>query len=135
MGQSFKYAKYHENFNDCPPDAYREGSCEAFRFVFDGLDPERSFLPMLILQERGLIAEPRIKEQCNGYGLSFFVSEESAQAKFLKLRKSNPQAHKRLGNAIAQVQITKEHGVVCEPKKGDGHFTLHEFSGADWACK
>src|SRR4051794_32596037 len=115
MGKSYKYASYHTGFTNCPPATCSEKDCEAFRFVFDESTPEISFLPVLIVEEREAQPNSRPRKKvCKGYGLSFFSSEEKAQAKFISLQKTSPQIHKRYGSFIAKVEITKDHGTASE---------------------
>ena len=133
MGNSYKYAKYHTEFEDCPPEKYVRTNRDGYRFVFDDTDSDRSFSPVLILDEgRPARGGAGHRKECRGYGLSFFASEENARAMFASLRKNIPQIHKSIGNLLARVVITHKHGVASEPSKSSGHFTLHEFAGVEW---
>ena len=119
----FKYAKQLNNLQDCPPADYTSKQLLAFRFVFDNIDHENNFLPILLKNPRRKLSDDA---KCEGYGLSFFNSLENARNRYLKISRSYRNIHKGIGTHIARGTITKNDGIVSSINK-QGHFTLHEF--------
>jgi len=127
-----KYQELLLQFDDCPPQDYQAMNCLGYRFVFES-DAQTNFLPVLVKSPTRFQSDgDAIK--CVGYGLSFFVTSESAERKFVKLKKAFPMIHKKIGGLLAKVHITPSHGIVSTLSK-EKHFTLHEFKNAQWKCQ
>jgi len=74
------------------------------------------------------VSEPRPKEKCDRFALSFFDSVESAQARFRSLAKREDAAS-RYGDHVGELAIVEEDGLMSDPT-ASGHMDLHPKEGA-----
>jgi hypothetical protein len=132
----FKYHSYISQLSNCPPFNFKPQERRSFRFVFEDLDHKNNFLPVLLIKPER-INSPQFSNdeaKCSGYGLSFFNTLESAQKRYLALKKSFRNINKIIGTHIAEGMITKEDGVVSDISPG-GHFDLHEYEQVNLRSK
>jgi hypothetical protein len=106
----------------------------AYRFVFENRDTKVNFTPVA-LQDSKRCDGFNESQKCMSLGLSFFDTANNAEVRFRGLRQRVPQIHKKLGYALAQVEVTPDHGLATKPDPDSGHFTLHEFSDARWTWR
>jgi len=120
-----KYADHMANLSgDCPPRSAYEANATCFRFVWNPIGPE-SFVPVAFMPS-GVGRRPT----CKAMALSMFATEMQARARIRELELTNPQVRKRLGDHLAEVRLTPEHGLQTTPDT-NGHFSLYEYAGAD----
>lgn len=134
LSQKSKILKYSDQISliqFCPPIACKKTTITGYRFVFDDAEPAPSFTPVGLLNP-GQIEGLDEKKKCSSFGLSFFNSANNAEEHFNRLQKRIPLIHKKLGGNLAEVNITPKHGLVSEPIKDTGHFTVHEELTAVW---
>ena len=100
----------------------------AFRWVFEDMVHKDNFLSQYFKNPNYTIAGHKI--QCQALGLSFFITETQAKARFEKLlNRIGPDAYEVLGKNIAQGQILPKDG-HCNLPDRSGHFTLHPFENS-----
>jgi hypothetical protein len=123
----FKYQTYFEELKTvCPPSNYRTQNKEAFRWIFDRIDDENNFKPVFFKNPKRF-NEKSDEEQCMAMGLSFFDTLETAERRFLQLKKRlGGEVYKVLGSQIVQGQIQEEDGVNSF-SDSNGHFTHHPY--------
>ena len=121
----FKYQTYFENLNvPCPPKHYIADDKEAFRWIFDAPIGEDNFVPVYFKNPKRF-NEKSDEARCMALGLSFFETLETAEQRFLQLKKRlGEEAYKTLGTHIAKGQLQAEDGVNSPPQI-NGHFTHH----------
>jgi hypothetical protein len=97
----FKYQTYFEELNTlCPPSNYTPQNRDAFRWIFDDMGDENNFKPVFLKNPKRF-NEKSDAEQCMAMGLSFFDSLETAENRFIKLKKRlGEEAYKVLGSQI-----------------------------------
>ena len=84
----FKYQTYFENLSvSCPPRHYTVHNKMAFRWVFDKLNVEDSFIPVYFKNPKRF-NEKSDEERCKALGLSFFETLETAERRFYTTRKT-----------------------------------------------
>jgi hypothetical protein len=121
----FKYQTYFEELKIlCPPSNYSPQNRDAFRWIFDDMGNENNFKPVFLKNPKRF-NEKSDAEQCMAMGLSFFDSLETAENRFIKLKKRlGEEAYKVLGSQIVQGQIMEKDGVNSSSDL-NGHFTHH----------
>jgi hypothetical protein len=121
----FKYQTYFEKLSTlCPPKNYIAENKIAFRWIFDDIKNDENFKPVYFKNPKRF-NEKSDEERCIAMGLSFFETLETAEHRFLKLKKRlGQEAYKILGCQIAKGQIMEEDG-VNSPADMNGHFTHH----------
>ncbi len=125
MGK-FKYQELLDTLNvPCPPTSYEERETIAFRWVFKPISENESFLPQYLKnKERHLEAESMTK--CLAMGLSFFITEKTARAKYMHFTERSKKLAKSLGTHLASGIFQKEMGVNNLANE-EGHFTFHPY--------
>jgi hypothetical protein len=122
----YKHADtYLRGLDDCPPNNARPTESIGFRFVFNPIDGQSFLIPAERDTER--FEEDPTCPQC---GLSMYTTLEEAKAAFKRLIDKIPQIGTLLGDHVAEVKLSREHGVQTEPNTL-GHFALYEYEGAD----
>lgn len=127
--------KYHALIallSDCPPAACRAREVTAFRFVFDDLADQRNYEPPFVINPNRKNSAESDEIICDGYGLSFFNSLPNSTKFYAQLRSSFKNIYLRIGTKVAQVNIVEPDG-LCTQVENNGHFTLHEWEGVDFA--
>ncbi len=121
----FKYQTYFEELKTlCPPSNYTAQNKNAFRWIFDDVNDENNFKPVFFKNPKRF-NEKSDEAQCMAMGLSFFDSLETAERRFLHLKKRlGEEVSKVLGSQITQGQIQEEDG-VSNASDINGHFTHH----------
>jgi len=130
----FKYKAFINPIPNCPPEDSQSQEITAFRFVFEDLNHQNNFIPVLLINPPR-INTPTFKKdanKCAGYALSFFDTLENAKKRYfeLKYKRGLKNIHKILGTHIAQGVIRENDGVISKVDK-HGHFNLHEFEEVD----
>lgn len=130
---AFKYAAYLSKFNDCPSTMNcAPQDVTAFRWVYDPDPANLSYTPQALKPK----ARRYAKEQCDGYGLSLWLTEAGARDLFETIKRTfdpsvaHDRAMKVLGTHLNSLQITAAHG-ECDDERDDGHFTFHEYETCD----
>ena len=128
----FKYQTYFEDLSvPCPPRYYVVQNKVAFRWIFDKLKGEDNFIPVYFKNPKRF-NEKSEEERCMSLGLSFFDTLETAERRFLQLKKRlGQEAYKTLGTHIAKGQIRVEDGVNSMVDTG-GHFTHHPSNNFEY---
>lgn len=121
----YKYQTYFEKLTTiCPPTNYSAQNKEAFRWIIDNLNNEDNFKPVYFKNPKRF-NEKSDEERCMAMGLSFFETLETAERRFLQLKKRlGQEAYKILGSQIAQGHIEEKDG-VNSATDFNGHFTHH----------
>ena len=121
----FKYQAYFEKLTtSCPPMNYKRQNKEAFRWILENTVDEDNFKPAYFKNPKRF-HEKSDEEHCMAMGLSFFDTLETAERRFLQLKKRlGDDAYKILGTQIAKGVIQEEDG-VNSPADTHGHFTHH----------
>jgi hypothetical protein len=127
----YKYANHHGEIENCPPNNYKKTDRTGYRFVFsNAAEANRNFVPVHITNPARAVSCVSSTGKCMGFGLSFYNTDVNAERKFNLLRSHIRQIHKSIGDSLAAVMITKQDGVCSPVDSTEGHFTLHEFEGA-----
>lgn len=126
-----KYQKQIADIPNCPPTC-RSASIVSYRFVFEEIDHQNNFLPVLLINPKRRLTEA--SEKCSGYALSFFCSKEKAKRRYLQLKKRNKNIWKVLGTHIANGFINEADGLITDISK-NGHFDLYEYENVDLKSK
>ena len=131
-----KYETNIAKLQNCPPVSAKQDRRDAYRFVFGQGDPERSFLPVLIMKPSRLNQPPFQNPHhcCSGFALSFFDNRHNLMNRFRGLKQSNPNIEKSIGDRWAKLQLEKSDGLQS-PISANGHFDLFEFEGVDLSDK
>jgi hypothetical protein len=121
----FKYQTYFEKLeNVCPPSNYFAQNRDAFRWIYERTDDENNFRPVFFKNPKRF-NEKSDEEQCMAMGLSFFDTLETAERRFLQLKKRlGQEIYKAVGSQIIQGQIQEDDG-VNSLSDSNGHFTHH----------
>jgi hypothetical protein len=122
----FKYATtFLTKVKDCPPPQAIEAERIAFRFVSNPIDQSSFEVNAKLIPDR--FAESPC---CSACGLSMFTTEDEARIFFAKMAEKFRNFRKRSGGHLAEIALTKAHGVQTKPTK-NGHFDLHEYVGVN----
>jgi len=125
----FKYANFFEELEeDCPPAHARERARHAFHFVFDPSSDDRNFKVYATRRPAQFEADPC----CSQCGLSMFTTEQLARAKFAKVAEKSKNIRKLLGDHLALLVLTEDHGIQTNAT-AEGHFDLHEYHDVNLA--
>lgn len=109
----------------CPdPGRFTPQSRTAFRFVHWPMTAN-DFLPVAQLDPR--------RGGCQAHSLSFFTSVEKARTRW-QLLSERINAAKKLGEWLAQIDLTPQDGIMCAPD-AHGHFDLHEYVGVAFSSR
>lgn len=130
----FKYLVYLETLTNCPPNTCQTRNMNAYRFIFEDVDHQNNFKPVLIIDPKRVLGPDTEPVKCSGYALSFFDSSENARSRYKALTRSHKNIGQKLGSHIAKVQVDVMDGVCSEPNKS-GHFDLHEYQETDFRHK
>ena len=129
--------KYQKDILDyapigCPPTDAIALDITAFRWVHNPMTDD-DFKTHINLGKTPPRHKPEAHEEsCKRCGLSMYTSVDYAQKKYNAI-KASPYVKKHLTYThIAKGKITKKDGICTAPNK-DGHFTLHEYQGANIA--
>jgi hypothetical protein len=126
----FKYGNFLTTFSDCPPADYQELDITAYRWIFEDVNDERNFQPVLT-QNPQRATGMTDTQKCMGHGLSLFDKLEGALTRYRKLFRKNAEVAKTLGTKVAFLQLEKSDGCGGDMEKGYGHFTFHEYANTD----
>jgi hypothetical protein len=130
----FKYETHLSTFNNCPPADYQELDITAYRWIFEDVNDERNFQPVLIAKPSRAYNRTDM-EKCKGCGLPLFNQLEGAVDRYKELLNDNPKIVKTIGTKVATVKIEKTNGCGGNTDKINGHFTFHEYAGSDLKTK
>jgi hypothetical protein len=122
-----KKFKYNDELHDngCDLSQYSERSRNAFRWTFESITDPKNFLPVNI---------NRVRDECIGWGLSFFESEETAKTRFNEIKSNTPNFGKKVGNFISNGKLEIEDGISDDANR-HGHFTHFEYENIDLTTK
>ncbi|MEZ4991863.1 MAG: hypothetical protein R2824_15690 [Saprospiraceae bacterium] len=122
--------KYHEEIDEieCDLVSFSEQQRIAFRWTFEHINDKRNFLP------RFLLKPDMERNDCRGWGLSFFESRESAIRRLKELVKYRRNLYKKLGTHIASGDLVESDG-ISDQAHTNGHFTHFEYQNADLCGK
>lgn len=131
--RALKYQAEFVQFNltgKCPPASAVEMTRTAYRYVWNPIGQE-SFVPVALMpNKRANRKNPNKKPKCGDLGLSMFLTEEQARARFAELIESFTSFRETTGSHLARVHLLPDHGRQELP--GDnGHFNLHEYVDSD----
>jgi hypothetical protein len=107
--------KFQFNF-----DSFEEQERMSFIYVFKDILESRNFLPKYVRQVN---CE---HDNCLGWSLSFFDSQEHAKNRIRKLASDKNFIYKKLGTHLGTGRLEKNDGISNEPCKS-GHFSHFEY--------
>ncbi len=116
---------------DCPPPAREDFPESAIHFVWTPLDNPKNFKTALEKNPRRRLTG---RNRCLSNGLSMFESVEQARAKFDKLRRSNPNIGKQIGDHVAHLKLDTSDGHATHSNP-EGHFTFFRIATLALASK
>lgn len=122
--------KYQEEINKmkCDLNEFYKQERIAFRWTFDDIKNEKNFRPRFLLK-------PDIKRNdCRGWGLSFFDTQDSAKKRLKEIVGYRKNLYKKLGTHVATGNLEKADG-ISDKAHNNGHFTLFEFQDVDLSLK
>ena len=90
---------------------------------------QNSFLPVALINPKRFMNASDAKK-CSSWALSMFLSEQHATNFFKKLEITVKNARKTLGDHVAELSLTANHGFQTTADN-KGHFDLHEFDGVN----
>ena len=125
-----KHKYFIEKFHKCEIVNCTTRNREAFRWVFQLIDDERNFIPRYL---HSCYHEAE-KNNCVGYALSMFDSEEQAIARLNILSKGRKDLYKKLGTHIAKGTLTINDGISNNSSidsDTSGHFSFFEYTSTD----
>ncbi len=121
----FKYQEFLDNFDNCPPNNFKEVEIKAYRWVFEECGFE-SFLPVLIIEPLRKFGKDKLK--CTGYAISMFEDKRNACLKYKKLTGNVPKFIEKVGTCIAEINLDTKDGVCSSPEMNNYlHFDLHPY--------
>jgi len=118
-----KYQKEIDKM-DCDLKGFIEQERSAFRWTFKDINDERNFLP------RFLLKPDMQKNDCKGWGISFFDTQESAKKRLIEIVGYRKNLYKKLGDHIAKGNLVIEDG-LSDKAHNNGHFTHFEYEKVD----
>lgn len=132
----FKYQKYLSSYENCPPTEYQEISMNAFRWIFEDINHENNFKPVLLIKPERINDKmfDSPEKKCEGYGLSLYDSLSNAKNAYDRIHKRNKNFSKMVGTYVAQIALVQTDGVASEfstRKNNKGHFNFHEYENTD----
>jgi len=116
---------------NCPPKNATAKECEAFRFCFDTLDHEETWITQATKHERTSTLPRRNvppKTTCDSFGLSFFTSAKNAETTW---RAFNARIKERLGYKHLCGGLIHKNDGLCSAIEKSGHFNLSEYENCD----
>ena len=118
-----KKFKYQDKLdaNTCDLSSCSERSREAFRWTFENITDQRNFSPVNLND---------IRNDCTGWGLSFFESEEKAKVRFNEIKSNTPNFGKKVGDYISTGKLEVGDGISNDANRV-GHFTHFEYDNID----
>lgn len=128
--------KAYNNIGICPCEDAISKEMQAFCFVFSSMDDKSNLIPQSIKALSSGRKPRRFKPtpvfECDGFGLSMFVSKESAQVFWdnLDIRVRTNLSYCNISSGL----IEKNDGLITEIES-NGHFNLHEFENTDLTKK
>lgn len=125
---TYKYGKDLAGIKDCPPKSNVETKNKGYRFIRTPTN-HSSFLPVALINPKRFMNASDAKK-CSSWALSMFISEQQATNFFKKLEITVKNARKTLGDHVAELDLTVNHGLQTNADQ-NGHFDLHEFCGVD----
>lgn len=135
----FKYLNEFDKLKltNCPPSEYKPLRMTAYRFMFQDPMHPNNFKPVFLLNPQRINDAKDYTSKCQGFGLSLFVEEGGAKAKYARFMfKSKGKFAKLVGTYLASLVLTEEDGVGSEPEEYNfSHFNFHEYLGTDLAQK
>ncbi|WP_225010553.1 hypothetical protein [Pseudomonas aeruginosa] len=109
----------------CPPvDAIADDRL-AWRWVFSPIT-SLSAEPVAIRNPRRLHSQ-NDTQKCSFWALSMHASKAQSVAAFQAILKHHPKAKKLLGDHVASVAITSDHG-LCTTAQHNGHFDFFSYA-------
>lgn len=108
----------------------KEEDRKAFRWSFKDIKHASNFLPRALLNNNNGQGE-----QCRGWALSFFISENQATTELKRLCDDKSKLYKKLGTHIAEGMIVKSDGVNGHFNEASGHFSHFEYEKTDFSKK
>lgn len=128
--QNMPKLKYQEEIDnmECDLSGFSEEERTAFRWTFEDINDERNFRPRFLLK-------PDMKRNdCRGWGLSFFNTQESAKTRLIEIVGYRKNLYKKLGTHVATGDLVGADGISDEARS-DGHFTHFEYQNVDLSVK
>ena len=122
--------KYQEEINkmECDLNGFFEQGRIAFRWTFDDINNEKNFLPRFLLK-------PNMdRNDCRGWGLSFFDTQDSAKKRLKEIVGYRKNLYKKLGTHVATGNLEKTDG-ISDKAHNNGHFTHFEYQNVDLSVK
>ena len=122
--------KYQEEINkmECDLNGFSEQERIAFRWTFDDINNEKNFLPRFLLK-------PNMeRNDCRGWGLSFFDTQDSAKKRLKEIVGYRKNLYKKLGTHVATGNLEKTDG-MSDKAHSNGHFTHFEHQNVDLSVK
>lgn len=122
--------KYHNELQEipsCPPPSCQARKMTAYRYVFSPVDVD-GFIPQGMKSPGRISASNDNQFKCSLMGLSMFVSQHDAEARFRYLKGKYKNLKKTLGSHLAVGQLTPSMG-VASVACSSGHFDFFEFQG------
>lgn len=124
----FKYAAELAALQDCPPQTCQPQEITAFRTVFSDPPTAKCFAP-LAKRSPARVNDMTGSARCSAQGLSFFISLDALRQRMRHLKRTAKNLEKSVGNKIARGVLNEDDG-LCDGASDLGHFTFHEFEGA-----
>jgi len=120
---NLKYQKEVDEM-DCDFKGFVERERVAFRWTFENIDDQRNFLPRFLLQPK------RERNDCIGWGLSFYTTQEAAKKRLIDIVGYRKNLYKKLGDHVAKGNLIKNDG-LSDKEQDNGHFTHFEYEKID----
>jgi hypothetical protein len=132
----FKYQNYLDSYENCPPPEYQQVSMSAFRWIFEDINHENNFKPVLLIKPERINDKmfDSQERKCEGYALSLYDSLSNAKKAYERIRKRNKNLPKMVGTHVAKIALAQTDGVAYEcsrHKNNKGHFNFHESENTD----
>lgn len=138
--RKLKYLEYLEKFPDCPcATAYKVVEMEAYRWV-KRQEGRNDFIPMNLTKDPPQRILDDSDQMCKGFGLSMFLTLQHATLRYQKsLKKVRAHARQQkiedYGKEIALLNLEQHDGIAGDFNSDSGHFTFHEYEGAELTDK
>lgn len=118
--------KFQEKINeldcDCDLSNFKEQDRIAFRWTFENIEHPKNFKPVFENDKK------RKRDSCKGWGLSFFVTKETAIRRLKEITEKKPLLFKKLGTHVAKGELNKRDG-ISDKEDNNGHFTHFDYKG------
>lgn len=112
----------------CNLTSFGEVEIESFRWTFEDINDARNFEPIYVNDPK------RKKENCLGFALSFFTTQQAGVNRHKELTLNRPNLYKKLGTHLACGTLDSNDGIASQPDEIK-HFDFFTYEKVELSHK